>query len=76
MESGAGASETEKVATVGPGMPADFQGNYELFGLVCHKGRLADGGHYTGWVRQDGDDWLVPTPHCPLYSLLFTLLVF
>jgi ubiquitin C-terminal hydrolase len=23
------------------------------------QGREADGGHYMGWVRQEGDDWLV-----------------
>jgi len=45
--------------SAGPGLPPDFQGNYELFALVTHKGRLADGGHYMGWVRQDGDNWLV-----------------
>merc|ERR1719498_1040331 len=54
-----GAADAEAVDTVGPGIPPDFQGNYELFGLVTHKGRLADGGHYMGWVRQDGDDWLL-----------------
>ncbi len=24
-----------------------------------HQGRTADGGHYMGWVRQAGDNWLV-----------------
>ena len=33
-------------------------GNYELVGVVTHKGRSADGGHYVGWVHQKGDDWL------------------
>ncbi|CAM9154021.1 unnamed protein product [Chrysoparadoxa australica] len=37
----------------------DFKGNYELFAVVTHKGREADGGHYMGWVRQEGDNWLV-----------------
>jgi ubiquitin carboxyl-terminal hydrolase 14 len=23
------------------------------------QGREADGGHYMGWVRQGGEDWLV-----------------
>jgi ubiquitin carboxyl-terminal hydrolase 14 len=54
---GGGGGAAEEL--VGPGMPADFQGNYELFAIVTHKGRLADGGHYMGWVRQEGDDWLV-----------------
>ncbi|CAM9587800.1 unnamed protein product, partial [Discosporangium mesarthrocarpum] len=48
-----------KEGAAGPGLPADFKGNYELFAVVTHKGREADGGHYMGWVRQEGDDWLV-----------------
>ena len=31
---------------IGPGLPKDFQGQYELFAVVTHKGRDADGGHY------------------------------
>jgi len=42
-----------------PGLPPDFTGDYQLFAIVTHKGRSADGGHYMGWVRQDGDKWLV-----------------
>lgn len=38
---------------VGPGLPHDFQGLYELFAVVTHKGRDADGGHYMGWVKAD-----------------------
>jgi ubiquitin carboxyl-terminal hydrolase 14 len=38
---------------VGPGLPKNFQGYYELFGVVTHKGRDADGGHYMGWVKAD-----------------------
>ena len=33
-------------------------GNYEIIGLVTHKGRSVDGGHYIGWVHASGDDWL------------------
>ena len=33
-------------------------GNYQLIGVVTHKGRSADGGHYIGWVHASGDDWL------------------
>lgn len=28
----------------GPGLPRDFKGTYELFAVVTHKGREADGG--------------------------------
>lgn len=41
---------------VGPGLPEDFQGLYELFAVVTHKGRDADGGHYMGWVKADNTD--------------------
>ncbi len=46
---------------VGPGLPDEFQGYYELFAVVTHKGRDADGGHYMGWVKADdhGDNWYV-----------------
>ena len=58
---------------VGPGLPENFQGQYELFAVVTHKGRDADGGHYMGWVKgeqrgesekitdteEDNDDWYV-----------------
>ena len=41
------------VPPVGPGLPEQFQGIYELFAVVTHKGRDADGGHYMGWVKAD-----------------------
>ena len=43
----------------GPGLTPDFMGNYELFGVVCHKGRDSSSGHYTAWVRMNGDNWVV-----------------
>ena len=33
-------------------------GAYQLIGIVTHKGRSADGGHYIGWVHASGDDWM------------------
>lgn len=44
-------SMEEPSPPVGPGLPADFKGYYELFAVVTHKGRDADGGHYMGWVK-------------------------
>ena len=38
---------------IGHGLPKDFQGKYELFAVVTHKGRDADGGHYMGWVKAE-----------------------
>jgi hypothetical protein len=35
-----------------PDIPAGWTGTYELHGIVTHKGRDADSGHYIGWVRQ------------------------
>ncbi len=32
-------------------------GTYQLIGVVTHKGRSADGGHYIGWVHASGDEW-------------------
>jgi len=47
--------ESEKPSPVGPGLPAEFQGQYELFAVVTHKGRDADGGHYMAWVKADSN---------------------
>lgn len=34
-------------------------GNYKLIAVITHKGRVADAGHYVGWVRVgDTDDWI------------------
>ncbi|CAB9499872.1 terminal hydrolase 14 [Seminavis robusta] len=46
-------SMEETPPPVGPGLPANFQGIYELFAVVTHKGRDADGGHYMSWVKAD-----------------------
>merc|ERR1712157_662812 len=44
---------------VGPLLPDNFQGFYDLFAVVTHKGRDADGGHYMSWVKQNDDSWFV-----------------
>lgn len=59
---------------IGPGLPPNFRGLYELFAVVTHKGRDADGGHYMAWVKaenghgkvekiadtnEDNEDWFV-----------------
>ncbi len=49
----------EPTEVAGPGLPADFQGIYELYGVVTHKGRDSSSGHYVSWIRVDGDNWLV-----------------
>ena len=67
-------TEEDAPKAVGPGLPANFQGQYELFAVVTHKGRDADGGHYMAWVKasnpsgkvekiadtnEDNEDWFV-----------------
>ena len=34
-------------------------GQYELFGIITHQGRTAEGGHYVAWVKRDAKTWLV-----------------
>lgn len=53
MEEDAGSDDL-----LGPGIPKEFRGLYECFAVVSHKGRSASSGHYMGWVRRQGDDWL------------------
>jgi ubiquitin carboxyl-terminal hydrolase 14 len=33
-------------------------GQYQLVGVVTHKGRSADSGHYVGWVHYKDDLWV------------------
>jgi ubiquitin carboxyl-terminal hydrolase 14 len=33
-------------------------GWYELCGVVTHKGRSADSGHYLGWVKEEDGRWI------------------
>ncbi|XP_064605984.1 ubiquitin carboxyl-terminal hydrolase 14-like [Liolophura sinensis] len=34
-------------------------GFYELSAVLTHKGRSSSSGHYVGWVRRKGDEWLM-----------------
>eukprot|EP00538_Stauroneis_constricta_P012912 CAMPEP_0119570658 /NCGR_PEP_ID=MMETSP1352-20130426/43726_1 /TAXON_ID=265584 /ORGANISM="Stauroneis constricta, Strain CCMP1120" /LENGTH=590 /DNA_ID=CAMNT_0007620329 /DNA_START=466 /DNA_END=2238 /DNA_ORIENTATION=- len=67
-------TDDEDFGVAGPGLPKEFQGQYELFAVVTHKGRDADGGHYMAWVKasnpsgntdkiadtdEDNEDWFV-----------------
>jgi ubiquitin carboxyl-terminal hydrolase 14 len=39
-----------------------YPGVYELWAVLSHKGRAADGGHYVAWVRDNPNDdsqWLL-----------------
>ncbi|GAB4823352.1 hypothetical protein N2152v2_010398 [Parachlorella kessleri] len=33
-------------------------GKYDLIGVLTHKGRSADSGHYVAWVKQDDGQWV------------------
>jgi ubiquitin carboxyl-terminal hydrolase 14 len=49
------AAPESSLSKFASGLPDDFTGMYELVGVVTHKGRSADSGHYIGWVRQEGN---------------------
>lgn len=57
----------EDVEMTSAGMEEHDTGYYELIGIVSHKGRTADGGHYVGWAKHrkaDGkelkdDKWIL-----------------
>lgn len=34
-------------------------GKYELVSVLTHKGRSADSGHYTAWVKQADGKWVL-----------------
>ena len=36
----------------------DLTGKYELIGVLTHKGRSADSGHYVSWVKQKDGKWI------------------
>lgn len=46
-----GLKSSDEAYDFGEGIPSSFRGHYELMGIVTHKGRSADSGHYIGWVR-------------------------
>eukprot|EP00457_Paulinella_chromatophora_P005857 gb/GEZN01005875.1/.p1 GENE.gb/GEZN01005875.1/~~gb/GEZN01005875.1/.p1 ORF type:complete len:512 (-),score=101.87 gb/GEZN01005875.1/:175-1710(-) len=43
--------------TIKSAKPISTSGHYEIFGVVTHKGRAADGGHYIGWVKDKDGTW-------------------
>jgi ubiquitin carboxyl-terminal hydrolase 14 len=34
-------------------------GKYKLTGVLTHKGRSADSGHYVAWTRQKDGSWML-----------------
>jgi ubiquitin carboxyl-terminal hydrolase 14 len=50
--------DDDACTSAGVNLPETFNGEYEVFAVVSHKGRSADSGHYIGWVRQEGEKWI------------------
>merc|ERR1712070_1180981 len=62
METDMEPTETElkELANGAAGTGFDCKtGRYELFGIITHQGRTAEGGHYVAWVKKDHKKWLV-----------------
>ncbi|XP_064624710.1 ubiquitin carboxyl-terminal hydrolase 14-like [Lineus longissimus] len=58
-----GLTEKEKKTRKEPFAFADDPGSnnsgyYELTAVLTHKGRSSSAGHYVGWVKKKGDEWL------------------
>jgi len=52
------SSSSEDSSSLVDLQPVTSSGYYELSALISHQGRFADSGHYVGWSRKKGDDWL------------------
>ncbi|KAF8058875.1 UBP7 [Scenedesmus sp. PABB004] len=52
-DAAASAPGTSSGAAVAP------TGRYELSGVLTHKGRSADSGHYVAWVKQADGSWVL-----------------
>lgn len=50
--------EVKDTKEIDPSQLVNNTGMYELFAIVSHKGRSADGGHYIGYVKETEDKWL------------------
>jgi len=55
------AEEIAELATGAAGAECNDNrtGRYELFAVITHQGRTAEGGHYVAWVKKDKKKWLV-----------------
>ncbi|KDD75798.1 ubiquitin carboxyl-terminal hydrolase [Helicosporidium sp. ATCC 50920] len=56
----AGAEEAQVLAQEGvEEHRGKATGRYRLVGVLTHKGRSADSGHYVAWIRQEDGQWLL-----------------
>ena len=53
--------ELSKLATDAEGAEChdNKTGRYELFAIITHQGRTAEGGHYVAWIKKSAKKWLV-----------------
>ncbi|KAL4458951.1 hypothetical protein ABPG75_013816 [Micractinium tetrahymenae] len=55
----AAAAAATAAAEADPGaFSGQLTGKYELIGVLTHKGRSADSGHYVSWVKQEDGQWI------------------
>ncbi|DBB02923.1 hypothetical protein WJX77_004368 [Trebouxia sp. C0004] len=58
------SKDVEMTDSSGPSNSSDrkhigeMTGKYELCGVLTHKGRSADSGHYVSWVKQADNSWI------------------
>lgn len=53
------AAAATAAAEADPGsFSGQLTGKYELIGVLTHKGRSADSGHYVSWVKQEDGQWI------------------
>jgi len=52
------AMDVDETKAAEPEVPLEHLGYYDLQAVITHQGRMADAGHYIGWVRHKDDDWL------------------
>lgn len=61
-ENDADQSEAKKDTPLGDETKGQYHGEltgrYDLIGVLTHKGRSADSGHYVSWVKQDDGQWI------------------
>lgn len=59
-EAPAAAVDLKELAAGAEGAGYDNKtGRYELFGIITHQGRTAEGGHYVAWIKRSESKWLV-----------------
>lgn len=58
MDVDAGAASASPAPASSLTLSTPTSGNYEVIGLVTHKGRSSDSGHYVSWTKQADGQWL------------------